>query len=36
LAALLRLTNLRRASGSAGHILYDGPFPDRLVLEFDA
>lgn len=36
LAALLRLPNLRRAPGSAGRILYDGPFPDRLVLEFDA
>jgi cytochrome P450 len=36
LAALLRLPNLRRAAGSAGRILYDGPFPNRLVLEFDA
>jgi cytochrome P450/glutathione S-transferase len=36
LAALLRLPNLRRATGSAGRILYDGPFPNRLVLEFDA
>jgi len=36
LAALLRLPNLRRAPGSAGHIVYDGPFSDRLVLEFDA
>lgn len=36
LAALLRLPNLRRAPGSAGHILYDGPFPNRLILEFDA
>lgn len=35
LAALLRLPNLRRASGSAGHIVYDGPFPDQLILEFD-
>src|SRR5262249_55107567 len=35
LAALLRLPNLRRASGGAGQILYDGPFPNRLVLEFD-
>jgi len=34
-AALLRLPNLRRAPGSAGRILYDGPFPNRLVLEFD-
>jgi len=31
-AALLRLPNLRRASG----ITYDGPFPDRFVLAFDA
>jgi len=36
MAALLRLPNLRRAPGSAGRILYDGPFPNRLVLEFDA
>ena len=36
LAALLKLPNLRRAPGSAGKILYDGPFPNRLVLEFDA
>jgi cytochrome P450 len=36
LAALLRLPNLRRAPGSAGRIYYDGPFPNRLVLEFDA
>jgi cytochrome P450/glutathione S-transferase len=35
-AALLRLRNLRRAPGSAGQILYDGPFPNRLVLEFDS
>jgi cytochrome P450 len=34
-AAALRLPNLRRASGTAGRIAYDGPFPDRLVLEFD-
>jgi cytochrome P450/glutathione S-transferase len=36
LAALLRLPNLRRAPGSEGQILYDGPFPNRLVLEFDS
>ena len=35
LAPLLRLGNLRRARGEEGRILYDGPFPDRLVLEFD-
>jgi cytochrome P450 len=33
--ALLRLPNLRRASGREGRIAYDGPFPDRLILEFD-
>ncbi len=33
--ALLALDNLRRAPGRAGQILYDGPFPDRLILEFD-
>jgi len=36
LATLLRLPNLRRAPVGAGQILYDGPFPNRLVLEFDA
>ena len=35
LAALVRLPNLRRAPGRAGRIAYDGPFPERLVLEFD-
>jgi cytochrome P450/glutathione S-transferase len=34
-AALLRLPNLRRADGSAGRIVYDGPFPQQLILEFD-
>lgn len=34
-AALLRLPNLRRAPGRAGHVALDGPFPERLVLEFD-
>jgi cytochrome P450 len=34
-AALLRLPNLRRASGSAGRIAFDGPFPNRLMLQFD-
>ncbi len=34
--ALLRKDGLRRAWGSAGRIAYDGPFPDRLVVEFDA
>ena len=34
-AALLRLGHLRRAPGDAGTIAYSGPFPDRLVVEFD-
>lgn len=34
-ATLLRLPNLRRAPGGAGRIAYDGPFPDRLMLQFD-
>ena len=34
-ATLLRLPNLRRAPGRAGRIAYDGPFPDRLILQFD-
>ncbi len=34
--ALLRLDGLRRASGSPGQMAYDGPFPDRLVVEFDS
>jgi cytochrome P450 len=34
-AALLQLPNLRRSSGSGGRVVFDGPFPDRLVLEFD-
>jgi cytochrome P450 len=34
-ASLLRLPNLRRAPGRAGSVVLDGPFPDRLVLEFD-
>jgi cytochrome P450 len=35
LAALLRLPNLHRAAGGRGRISYEGPFPDRLILEFD-
>ncbi len=35
-AALLRLDNLRPAPGVDGTIVYDGPFPDRLLLDFDA
>jgi cytochrome P450 len=33
-AGLLQLSNLRRARGSAGCIRFDGPFPDRLLVEF--
>lgn len=35
-AALLRLENLRLAPGADGRIVYDGPFPDKLLLDFDA
>lgn len=34
-AALVRLPGLRRAPGSSGRLVYDGPFPDRLIVEFD-
>jgi cytochrome P450/glutathione S-transferase len=34
-ATLVRLPNLRRARGGAGRVVFDGPFPDRLILEFD-
>lgn len=34
--ALLKLDGLRRASGRAGRLVYDGPFPDRLVVEFQS
>ena len=33
---LLRLPNLRRAAGQDGRIAWDGPFPDRLILEFNS
>ena len=33
--AILKLKNLRRAPGSEGRIVYEGAFPDRLILEFD-
>lgn len=36
MAALLRLPNLRHASGAEGRVLYEGPFPDRMILEFDS
>jgi len=32
--AIVRLPNLRRASGRFRPILYEGPFPDRLAVEF--
>lgn len=35
-AAVLRLNGLRRAPGREGQLAYDGPFPRRLVVEFDA
>jgi cytochrome P450/glutathione S-transferase len=35
MAALLRLPNLRRAAGGAGTVVYDGPIPERFILEFD-
>lgn len=34
-AALVRLPGLRRAPGVAGRLVYDGPFPDRLLVQFD-
>ncbi|MGH9179019.1 MAG: cytochrome P450 [Acidimicrobiales bacterium] len=34
-AAVARLPGLRRAPGAEGKLVYDGPFPDRLVVEFD-
>ena len=35
-AAVVALPGLRRASGGEGKLVFDGPFPDRLVVEFDA
>lgn len=34
-AGLLRLSNLRRAPAGEGRLVYDGPFPDRLMVAFD-
>ena len=34
-AALLRLPKLRRAPGRAGCLKYEGPFPQRMLVEFD-
>ncbi|HEY9231026.1 MAG TPA: cytochrome P450, partial [Blastocatellia bacterium] len=36
LQRLLRQKGLRRAPGDAGRLQFDGPFPDRLFVEFDA
>lgn len=36
MAGLLRLPNLRREEGARGRIAWDGPFPEHLVLQFDA
>jgi len=33
--AILRLPGLRRAPGEEGQVKFDGPFPDRLIVEFD-
>jgi cytochrome P450 len=33
--AILRLPGLRRAAGADGAMKFDGPFPDRLLVEFD-
>jgi cytochrome P450 len=35
-AAVLRLKNLRRASGKDGQVTYGGPFPERFLVEFAA
>lgn len=34
--SLLRAKGLRRAAGSKGRLRYDGPFPDRLIVEFES
>ena len=34
-ASVLRLKNLRRASGKDGRVAYVGPFPERFSVEFD-
>jgi hypothetical protein len=31
---MLRLADAHRAPGWDGRIAYDGPFPDRMILEF--
>ncbi|HKQ04962.1 MAG TPA: cytochrome P450 [Blastocatellia bacterium] len=35
LQRLLRLKSIRRAAGDAGRLQFDGPFPNRLVVEFE-
>lgn len=35
-AAVVALPGLRRAPGGEGKLVFDGPFPDRLMVEFDA
>lgn len=35
-AAVVALPGLRRAPGAEGRLVFDGPFPDRLIVEFDA
>ena len=35
-SALLAAGSIRRAPGRAGHVVYDGPFPDRLLVDFAA
>ncbi len=35
LGAPLRLPNLRQARGAKGKLVYGGPFPDHLFVEFD-
>ncbi len=34
-AAVLRLPRMKRAPGTAGDIVMEGPFPDRFVVHFD-
>jgi cytochrome P450 len=34
-AAVVALPGLRRAPGADGKLVYDGPFPDRLLVDFD-
>ncbi|ATB35601.1 hypothetical protein CYFUS_001015 [Cystobacter fuscus] len=36
LGSLLCLRNLRRAPGGEGRMKFEGPFPNRLVVQFDA